>query len=130
MRHTPFPNVTASSWLELTNPSEAAKAPPEYGDVVTLEGTITTRQDKVGNTDYVLVLKQNISIPPSADAPAEDKVCEIHLNGFDQFGGVDSMADARKGVVFHVSGTLGHSNVTDQIPVVTLKVHGYDYGKP
>jgi hypothetical protein len=128
LRDRPFENATANSWLELTDPSAAAKAPAEYGDVVTLKGKVATKQDKGGNTVYILILDQKISIPASEDNRAEDDVLEIHLLGFNRFGDVNAIQAARRGDLFDVSGTLGHARINDQLPAVTLKVEGYGYG--
>jgi hypothetical protein len=127
LRDKPFPNATSSSWLELTNPAAAAQAPPEYGDVVSLKGELTTKPDSAGNSAYILTLKQPISIPASTDYPAEAKVSEIRLLEFDRWGRADALAPGAKRTVFDVQGTLGHGHVADGLPPVTLNVRSYGY---
>jgi len=127
LRDKPFPNATSSSWLELTNPAAAAQAAPEYGDVVSLKGELTTKPDSAGNSAYILTLKQPISIPASTDHPAEAKISEIRLLEFDRWGTSDALEAAVKRTVFDVQGTLGHAHVVDGLPPVTLNVGSYGY---
>lgn len=128
LRDRPFPNATASSWLELTNPSAAAKAPAEYGDVTTLKGKVAVRRGKDGRSADILILSRKISIPASGDFPAEEDVSEIRLLGFKRWAEVDPIQKARTGALYEISGTLGHGTNNDKLPAVTLKVHGYGFG--
>jgi hypothetical protein len=130
LREKPFPNATSRSWLELTNPAAAAKTPLEYGDVVSLKGELTTNPDSAGNSVYILILQEPISISASTDQPAEPKVSMIRLLQFDRWGTADALAAAAKRTVFDVQGTLDHAAVADEIPSVTLNVKSYGYTGP
>jgi hypothetical protein len=125
LRPRPFSNATSSSWLELTNPSAAAHALLEYGDVVSLKGRVTIKKNDDGKVAYVLLLARHISILPSAKDPAENEVSEVRLLGFEQTGGsipdVDTMGSC------HVTGTLNYAPAVSGGSSVTLKVHGYEY---
>jgi hypothetical protein len=124
LREKPFSDATSSSWLELTNPEAAAQPPLEYGDVVSLTGKVTKRQDPSGNPAYVLVLNRTISIPASGENPTENNVSEIRLLGLEQWGDPDNDVD-RPGT-FEADGTLGYEK-SHQVPPVTLRVQGTTY---
>ncbi len=124
LRKKPFFSATATSWLELTNPAAAAHAPIEYGDVVSLKGK-ATRRDEAGKPMYFLALERKISVPASADDPAEKNVAEVRLLGFEMSG--LPTPDVNKMGPCEIDGTLGHSHGTAQHRAVTLKVHDYGY---
>lgn len=120
LRKKPFTNTCSDSWLELTNPTAAAKAPMEYGDVVALKGKLTKKGES-----YILVLQQAVSIPVSEESPAESNVSEIRLLDLEQWGNHQDQVDGSG--TFEAIGTLGHADVADQFPRVTIRVHGTSY---
>lgn len=128
LRDSPSSYGLSSSWLELTNPSAAALAIPEYGDDVSLEGTIITRKDASGKSAYVLVLKQKLSIKASFGQKAENDVAEVQLLGFDLWPIPETLKNGGKLDVGAVSGMLWHAQGSNGLPPVTLKVQGYGYG--
>jgi hypothetical protein len=128
LRDEPFKHGTADSWFELTNPSAAPKAPAEYGDVVTLKGKVAVRRAKDGHTTHILILVEKMSVPASEDYPTEKNVSEIRLLGFDRWAEVDPIQDGETGTLYDISGTLGHAKMDDQLPTITLNVHGYGHG--
>jgi hypothetical protein len=119
VRTKPFHNATETSWSALTNAGDAQES-PEYGDVITLEGTVTKKQDKTGNPIYILSLTHKNSIPAFGDDPAEPNVSEVRLYEFDRFPDVSTSG------TFEITGTIGHDRTNDGLPSVTMKVHGYE----
>lgn len=123
LREKPFPNATSSSWLELTHPSAAAQAPPEYGDVVSLRGTLTTNSDELGESIiYILVLEKPISVLSVDNEPDEGDVREIRLIDLERWG------SPPVGCSIDVSGTIGHAERGNRTAHVTLRVREYGYG--
>lgn len=125
LRKKPFSNATASSWLELTDPDAAKHAPLEYGDVVSLKGRVSTKNDAAGKPAYFLTLSEKVSVPASGDNPAENNVSEVRLLGFPIEGLPEP--DVKAMGICDAEGTLDHSHVPDQHPALTLKVRGYGY---
>ncbi|MBV9008705.1 MAG: hypothetical protein JO354_05975 [Verrucomicrobia bacterium] len=128
LRDKPFSFATSSSWLEMTDPAAAAKAPMDYGDAVTLRGRVSTRADRAGRRFVVLTLKKPISISASADGPAAPSIREVQLIGLDEWG-PGSVHEAEQQRECEVDGTLmWSSHGEDPLPTrVIVSGYGYTY---
>lgn len=127
LRDKPFPDATASSWLEMIGQNGAAKAPLDYGDVVTLRGRISTRADMAGHPVVVFILKNPVSILASESDPAVPAISEVQLIGLGKWGAAGRRG-AEERSECEVSGTVQRSQRKDRLSPISLIVSGYGYG--
>jgi len=127
VRNQPYPHALSDSWLGMTDPAVAKKALIDYGDVVSLKGSVCSSKDAGGKTCYLLSLKNPISIPASGDAPAMTNVSRIHLLDFAKWSVPEKVANGGVLENCEIYGVLGYAATKDQIPPVTLKTTGYGY---
>lgn len=123
LRNQPYPNALSDSWLGLTDPIATKNTPIEYGDEVSLKGSVCMKKNF-----YILVLKNQISIPASEDAPAITNVSRINLLDFDKWPLPEKISSGGILENCEIYGTLGYAHTNDQIPPITLKTKGYGYG--
>lgn len=125
LRDKPFRYATSSSFLQMTAPTAAARAPVDYGDAVTLKGRMSSRSDSTGHDVVILILDEPISIRPSDHAPAEPSVAEVQLLGLDRWGGYTELAE--KHIHCEMNGTVIRSSGSDALLPISLIVSGYGY---
>ena len=127
VHNQPYPHALSDSWLGMTDPAAAENAPINYGDDVSLKGSVCLSKETGGQTSYLLILKKPISIPASKDEPAMTNVSKINLLDFAKWSVPEKVANGGVLENCEIYGVLGYAATKDQIPPVTLKTTGYGY---